>query len=71
MLKYLCYTLTALILILVSPTVISVPPSGAVSVKEGEETVLQCEVTGNPRPAVTWTRTGVSRAKGHCKLLSF
>lgn len=44
--------------VLVSPTVISVPPSGAVSVKEGEETVLQCEVTGNPRPAVTWTRTG-------------
>merc|ERR1719228_1857801 len=31
--------------VLVSPTVIAVPPTGATTVKEGEDVTLQCEVT--------------------------
>ena len=33
---------------------ISVPPNGATTVKEGEDVTLQCEVTGNPIPTVIW-----------------
>ena len=39
-----------------SPTVIASPPGGSVSVKEGEEVNLQCEVSGNPLPSVVWSR---------------
>lgn len=42
--------------VLVSPTVISVPPNGATTVKEGEDVTLQCEVTGNPIPTVIWSK---------------
>ena len=40
----------------VSPTVIAVPPTGGVTVKEGEDVTLQCEVTGNPMPTVIWSK---------------
>ena len=39
-----------------SPTVIASPPGGSVSVKEGEEVNLQCEVSGNPLPSVVWSK---------------
>lgn len=42
--------------VLVSPTVIAVPPTGGVTVKEGEDVTLQCEVTGNPMPTVIWSK---------------
>ena len=29
-----------------------------VTVKEGEEVVMECEVSGNPRPSVVWSRQG-------------
>ena len=40
----------------VSPTVIESPPGGAISVKEGEEVNLQCEVSGNPVPNIVWSK---------------
>ena len=40
----------------VSPTVIASPPGGAISVKEGEEVNLQCEVSGNPVPNIVWSK---------------
>ena len=33
--------------------------SSEVSVISGESAVLQCEVSGEPRPQVTWTKNGV------------
>ena len=42
--------------LLVSPTVIAVSPTGSVTVKEGEDVTLQCEVTGNPLPTVIWSK---------------
>ena len=35
---------------------IAVPPTGGVTVKEGEDVTLQCEVTGNPMPTVIWSK---------------
>ena len=35
---------------------IASPPGGSVSVKEGEEVNLQCEVSGNPLPSVVWSK---------------
>ena len=32
--------------------------SGSLKVLEGEETVFQCTATGEPRPAITWSRPG-------------
>jgi len=40
----------------VPATVIASPPHGAISVKEGEEVNLQCEVSGNPQPSVVWSK---------------
>ena len=44
------------VIVSVSPTVIAVPPTGSVTVKEGEDVTLQCEVTGNPLPTVIWSK---------------
>ena len=35
---------------------ISVPPNGARTVNEGEDVMLQCEVTGNPITTVIWSK---------------
>ena len=44
------------VIVSVSATVIAVPPTGSVTVKEGEDVTLQCEVTGNPLPTVIWSK---------------
>ena len=44
-----------IVLCSVSPRVEAVPE---VTVKEGEEGLLECEVTGNPKPSVVWSRRG-------------
>ena len=40
----------------VGVSVVSVPASGQVTVRQGEPVSLLCNTTGNPPPVITWTR---------------
>ena len=41
-----------------APTVRRLPESGKVEVAERENTTLRCQVTGKPRPRVSWASLG-------------
>jgi len=43
--------------ILVPPKVVPVPPDGQFVVRKGSTITLTCQVTGNPKPTITWQRS--------------
>jgi len=43
--------------ILVPPKVVPVPPDGQFVVRKGSTITLTCQVSGNPRPKITWQRS--------------
>jgi hypothetical protein len=53
---------------LVGASVVSVPASGEVTVRQGDPVTLQCEARGNPPPVITWTRGGalLPTSHAHC-----
>ena len=41
----------------VPPKVVPVPPDGQFVVRKGSTITLTCQVSGNPRPKITWQRS--------------
>ena len=45
-----------LVLILVPAQVLSTPETAYLTLKQGEDALLECKVSGNPKPTVTWSK---------------
>ena len=44
------------VLFLVPAQVLSTPETAYLTLKQGEDALLECKVSGNPKPTVTWTK---------------
>ncbi|RNA23788.1 lachesin isoform X1 [Brachionus plicatilis] len=45
--------------VLVPPTITRIPSSDVISLDEGDSITIQCITHGNPKPSLTWSKTGV------------
>ena len=50
------YILALIFYVSASPKVTALPPIGLVTVTEGDDATLECESSGNPLPALIWSR---------------
>lgn len=45
--------------VLVPPTITRIPSSDVITLDEGESITIQCIPHGNPKPSLTWSKTGI------------
>lgn len=45
--------------VLVPPTITRIPSSDVITLDEGDSITIQCIAHGNPKPSMTWSKTGV------------